>query len=301
MDNNNVNNNEQPTVVTPNEVTNTNNGASRFAFNGSVGQNVSNTPVVQSTATQSIPVVEPQPTVSTPVVPPVNPEPIVPNTPAVPTINQTTPQVNIPDVNGTDSNAMINENLKKVEINYTPPSKGKVVLLVLFFIALLGFIIFLPEISSFTSKITSGNVEPKEEIITTGKLKCSLSTNTTNLDKDYYLVFRFTDSKLEKTEFTITTKGDVTLDEETLNKLASNCKQLKENVKDMTGVVIQCNYTEGKLEEIQSFDLNVVDNKKLDAAFTEAGGNNPEYQYGQDIDTIERNMNASGYSCKRER
>ena len=40
-----------------------------------------------------------------------------------------------------------NDKLKEVEINYTPPSKGKIFLLVVFFILLIGFVIFLPDIS----------------------------------------------------------------------------------------------------------------------------------------------------------
>lgn len=199
-----------------------------------------------------------------------------------------------------DNTTMINENLKKVEVNYTPPSKAKVVLLVLFFIFLIGFVLFLPDITSYIGKYKAGELNTTEEVITSGVLKCSLSTSTTNLDKNYDLDFYFTDSKLQKTSFSITTKGDATLDEETLDEYAATCKQLKENVEGMQGVIIQCDYTEGKLVETQTFDLAVIDSKELGAAFTEAGGNNPEYQYEQDIDRIERNMNASNYTCKRE-
>lgn len=291
MDNNNVNNNEQPTVVTPNN---------RFAIS-SDNNLVQNTVPVNSEPIITTPV-NPEPVVQNSV--PTNPEPVVQNTVPTnpePVIQNTNPQMNIPNVNTPDSNAIVNENLKKVEINYTPPSKFKVVLLVLFFIALLGFIIFLPDISSLVSKYRSGNIDDKEEVITTGRLECSLSTNTANLDKEYDAVFKFTDSKLERTEFVYTTRGDVTLDEETLDKLANTCKQLKENVKSMQGVTIQCNYSDGKLEEIQSFDLSVIDVDKLGSAFTEAGGTNPTYQYGQDIDKIESNMKASNYTCKRVR
>ena len=265
-----------------------------------VNQNTVEQPVMNpAPAVQEQPVMNPTPVVEpTPVVT-TQPEPVVvPQQPTVQTIQEPTA---IPNVNNDDPNTMVNEKLKKVEINYTPPSKAKVVLLVLFFIALLGFIIFLSNISSLVNKFRSGDIEEKEEVINTGRLKCSLNTTTTNLDKDYDLTFRFTDKKLEKTEFIITTKGDVTLDEETLDKLATTCKQLKENVKNLKGVTIQCNYTDGKLEEIQTYDLENIDSEQLNSAFIEAGGNNPKYQYGQDIDRIEKDMNASGYTCKREK
>ena len=259
---------------------------------------VENNTVQPTLVEQTAPVVVTPQVVEQPQVQPVVNAPVV--EPQVVSQPTETAQINNNSV-GTDPNAILNENLKKVEINYTPPSKLKVVLMIIFFVLILAFIIFLPNITTFINKYKSGNIEEKEEVITTGRLKCSLNTTTTNLDKDYYLVFKFTDSKLERTEFTITTKGDVTLDEETLNKLAATCKQLKENVDGMKGVTIQCNYTDGKLEEIQTFDLSVVDDEKLNSAFSESGGNNPEYKYGQDIDGIEKNMNASGYSCKREK
>ena len=211
-------------------------------------------------------------------------------------------QTKVPmDPSTPDPNGMVNENLKKVEINYQPPSKFKVVLMIIFFIALLAMIIFLPDISSLINKYRSGNLNTEEDIITTGRLICTLSSSTSNLDKNYSLAFKFTNSKLDRTEFVITTRGDPSLDEEALDKLNNTCKQLKINTKKITGVTVQCNYANGKLEEIQTFDLANIDTSQLTSAFEEAGGNNPEYKYQQDIDSIEKNMNASGYKCKRER
>ena len=199
----------------------------------------------------------------------------------------------------TDRTAVINEKLKQVEINYTPPSKAKVVLLVLFFIALLGFIIFLPDITSYMRALQSGGTV--EEKITTGRLTCTLDSNTKDIDKNYELVFHFESNKLQKTSITITTRGDASLDEEKLNALADTCKQLKKNVEKIDGVSIQCEYLDGRLVETQNYDLASLDSTKLDSAFSEAGGVKPEYEKDQDIDKLERNMNASGYSCKRER
>jgi len=251
-----------------------------------------NNDVLNSNTTE-VPTITSQPVVTpsvsvTPEVPVTSVEPTMINNNVMPTQD--------------DPNAIVNENLKKVEINYTPPSKAKVVLLILFFIFLVGFIIFLPEINTMVNRLKAGDTGlEKEEDITTGKLICTLDTSTAKLDKSYYLTFNFTDSKLEKTNFVITTKGDITLDEETLNGLNDTCNQLKKNVSEISGVSVQCSYSDGKLVETQVFELKDLDSEKLDAAFTEAGGNNPEYQYGQDIDRIERGMNASGYTCKRER
>ena len=236
-----------------------------------------------------------------PVVTEVVPAPTVTPTPVMPSqVASNGVSVDTSSPVSDNSGAIMNENLKKVEINYTPPSKFKVFLMVLFFIFLLGFVIFLPDITSMVEKYKAGKNIIGEEKITTGKMICTLSNSTTNLDKNYELTFRFTDNKLEKTEFAITTRGDPTADEEELNKLASDCKQLSENVESLKGVSVRCEYSDGKLVENQKFDLANMDESGINEAFVEAGGNNPEYHAGQDIDQIERTMNASGYTCKRE-
>lgn len=297
MDNNGNNEvNNQSTNVSPNNVQN---NIGRFAIGN--GQNT--VPATQPVAEQPTQPVAEQPTIQPTVGEIPVTEPIVENANVNPDtiVHSNIPQIITPDTNSSDANAMINENLKKVEINYTPPSKGKIVLLLLFFIALIGFIIFLPNINTLVSNILNNNEEPPMEKITTGRLKCSISTNTTNLDINHNYTFRFTDNKLESLEYVTVTKGDITLDEETLDGLANTCKQLKENVKEIKGVSVQCDYSEGNLEEVQSFDLTILETEKLNAAFTEAGGTLPTYQNGQDIDKIERMMNASKYTCKRER
>ncbi len=295
--------------------------------NNDVNPNNTSNPVVSS-STANIPVVDPN-TTSVPVVDPnMNTATIPtvdPNTASLPVVNPlevkvtneveenptpvvSTPEptaVSTPPVIPTDSNSSttqpVAEPLKKVEVEYTPPSKAKLVLLVVFFIGLVAFVLFLPEINSMVLRYKAGNLNDKPEEITTGRLICSLHTSTKNLDKNYDLVFHFTDNKLEKTEFKITTKGDPSEDAEVLDGLNEACQQLKNNVSDLSGVTIGCDYSEGKLIERQSYDLANVDQEALDSAFSEAGGNNPEYKNGQDMSYIEKNMNASNYSCERQK
>ena len=149
-------------------------------------------------------------------------------------------------------------------------------------------------------ELKAGGQEAKEVKITTGRLICTYKTNTTNLDKEYKLTFGFTDNKLEKLEYNSTTKGDPTSDEETLDNLADKCKLLKQFTASIEGVNVTCDYSEGKLFEKQSFVYADLDEEKLTAAYTEAGGTSPQYVNGQDMDYIEKNMNASGYSCERQ-
>lgn len=241
--------------------------------------------------------------VITPVAEAVPQEPVVVNQQVDTSQPQVAPQPQQAEVVVDTNNpeGAINENLKKVEVDYKPPSKAKTVMLILFFIALIAFVIFLPEITEMVSKMKADRGNQGQEKITTGRLKCTYSTNTTNLDKDYSLIFGFTDNKLEKLDYRVTTKGDATLDEKTLDELSEKCKLLKEHTSDIDGISVSCDYSEGKLVEKQSFVYGSLDEEKLDAAYAEAGGTNPQYTSGQDMDSIEKDMNASGYTCNRER
>lgn len=202
--------------------------------------------------------------------------------------------------NNTDSSVIVNEKLKEVEINYTPPSKFKTFMTVMLFILFIAFVIFLPDITSMISQYKLNKNRAPETVITTGQLECSLKSNTSNLDMEYLRTFKFTDSKLYEANYTLTTKGDATLDEKTLDTMAEKCNDLADNTKDLAGVSISCNYSDGKLVERQNYIFASIIYKNLDAAFTEAGGTYPEFSDGQEIDSVEKTMNAAGYSCSRK-
>ena len=232
---------------------------------------------VTTPAVTSQPVVIPQP-VTTPVV---TSEPVVVPQPV------TTPVVTSQPVND-----------KK---EYTPPSKFKIVVLIIFFILLVGFVLFLPDISAYIEKYKSGNTSYTKEEITTGKLICTLNSNTTNLDKNYSWRFIFSENKLDSVRLELVTRGDATGDKEALSEIGQKCKTLEEETNSIDGVSVRCDIYDDRIIETQSFNLENIDNDKLDAAYSEAGGMNPGYKYNQDISIIEKNMNASGYSCKKEK
>lgn len=198
-----------------------------------------------------------------------------------------------------ESIPQINEKLKRVETDYKPPSKFKIAMLIIFFILLLAFVIFLPDLSSLVARYKAGEFNKIDNKITSGKLKCTLSSNTTNLDMDYERLFTYTDNGLDKAEYTITTKGDPTQDEATLNEMNQKCQLLSTHTKGLDGVSVSCNYYDGKLVERQSFNYLSLDADSVDSAFSEAGGTYPEFSAGQDMDKIEKTMNAAGYSCTR--
>ena len=290
MNNDNNVNNEQnvTTQVTNNNQVPTTPVANKFMAVNDVNQ--INQPDTTVTTTPSV---EPQPVQAS----------VVQTQPVQASVVATTPATEAPTVpqQVVDNNAMINENLQKVEIkNYTPPSKFKIFLLFVFFALLIAFIMYLPDISSMVRIYMSGKNEPQVEVITTGKLVCTLSTNTTDLDKEYEFEYNFTDSKLKTTKYIVYTRGDTTT-EGKLDELNEKCKTLKEYTEDMDGITVKCEYSEGKLIEKQVFQLESVKTEKFDAAYTEAGGMTLSAKYDQEIDSIESNMKASGYTCERQR
>lgn len=210
------------------------------------------------------------------------------------------PNIDVSNNINRDNGAIVNENLKKVEVNYTPPSKAKTVSMILIFVLIIGFVIFLPEITSMINIYKAKKNEEKNEVITTGRLECTLKSNTSTLDMDYLRVFNYTDSKLESADYTVTTKGDVELDEEAIKKLATQCDLLKDYTSNLEGINVSCTSSPGKLVERQSFKFANIDSEKIDAAFAEAGGTYPSFRNEQLIDEVEQSMNAAGYTCIRK-
>lgn len=191
------------------------------------------------------------------------------------------------------------EKLKTVEVDYKPTSKGNTVMLIIFFIFLILFVWFLPELQVLIAGYKEGPVEVEE--IMTGKLVCELSSNTVNLDRKITRVFEYTDKKLQSAKFTTTIRGDATLDEEALDELNKQCEQIKTNVSGMNGVSVSCIYENGKLTEKESFDYSSYSTEEVSAAYAEAGGSFLEFAYEQDIDSVMTNMRQGGFTCNKEK
>lgn len=179
-------------------------------------------------------------------------------------------------------------------------SKGKYAAMIVFFIFMFAFIMFLPDISTFVSLKKAEEEQKNAPVITTGSLTCTLSRTSEAFNLDYTAVFEFTDSKLDKLIYTSATKGDAVVDEIPLANLLAKCETLQEEVYGNDGVRIECSQSGGMVVETQTLNYNTLDVEKVTSAYIEAGGVYPEFKKGQDIDGIEKNMNASGYTCERK-
>ena len=250
---------------------------------------------------QTQPKVEPQPVTSntnnaSPVTPQINLNVEKTNVNPVNTTNVNMQSVPTPVPNSTNSNN-INDNNNNPD--YKPPGVFKTFILILFFGGLVAFIIFLPEIQAYVAEYRSGKTGVEE--ITSGKLRCSLDTNTTNLDKSFERVFVFSDKKLQSAVFTSITKGDITKDEKILDELYNACKLKKDSVLQIDGVTIACDYSDGLLTEREHFNYKEFDIEKVKSAYTEAGADLIEFEYGYDIDKINTAMLQAGFTCKKEK
>ena len=204
-------------------------------------------------------------------------------------------QGNIPDPN---QNVVTDENLKRVNIDYKPPSKFKTFLLIVFFIALIAFIFFLPEIQAYLAEFNAGDTKTVE--ITSGKMTCKLATNTKKLDKTVERVFTFTDKKLESAKYITTTKGDVTEDATTLDEMAERCKLIKSSLAGVEGITVACEYSEGKLIQRENIDFKKYNSDTVQIAYIEAGGSLSEFEYGYDINQLQKTMLQAGFTCVKE-
>ena len=209
------------------------------------------------------------------------------------------PQVNQGNVEQKPTANAIENGSTNKNPNYKPPGAFKTFLLIVFFGGLVAFIIFLPEIQAFVAQQRSGKVTSNE--ITTGKLICKLKTNTANLDKSFERIFNYTDKKLVSSTFTTVIKGDITEDATTLDELNEKCRLIKTSVADINGISITCDYASGILTEKETFDYKEYDMEKVKTAYTEAGGDVLEYEYGHDIDKIQTTMLQGGFTCNKER
>lgn len=200
--------------------------------------------------------------------------------------------------NGNSVDNLNMQPMKEVVIGANPPSKGKYAILIIFFIALLLMVWFLPEISSYIETLKAEK-QQSNEIITTGLLKCELERSSDNYDLSYQQNFSFEDSKLTKLSYIEETRGDMNQDAAELDTMNLECENLSTIAKGLDGISVSCELSGGTMTEKQVFDFSSLDPESVTAAFTEAGAIYPNYKNGQSIDTIERNMKASGYSCER--
>ena len=149
-------------------------------------------------------------------------------------------------------------------------------------------------------KVQSGELEEKEEVkITDGKLLCNYKKSSEYLDYEYEYTFVFSKNRLETYDKSVTVKGDASLDKDTLDKMKSNCNEMKTESNKIAGITVSCNSDTNKSKTTEKIEPKDFETGSITSAYTEAGGEYPEYNYEQDMDDIEKNMKAAGFTCER--
>ena len=180
-----------------------------------------------------------------------------------------------------------------------PVSKGKYMLMIVFFIFMFALVYFLPNITNFVSIKKAEKEQKDAPIITTGLLSCKLDKSTDRFNINYTAQFNFSDSKLDKLTYVTSTRGDAVLDSDSLDDLMNKCRLLQDQVNSLDGIKVNCSQSDSVVVETQRCTYASINEDTVTSAYIEAGGIYPEFKNEQNIDTIEKNMNASGYTCER--
>ncbi len=170
--------------------------------------------------------------------------------------------------------------------------KFKTFLLIVFFIFLLAFIMFLPNISEY---LKNGRIRATtDNQINSGTLSCTTDKDNDETTTSYEMDFKFKNKELITSTFNITTESEK---EEIINSKYNECKNIEDSAKDLSGIDVSCTTSDNISTMIESYNYRLINTNKL-TKFTEAGGTYPEYQYKENIYDIKQKMIKAGYDCK---
>ena len=178
-------------------------------------------------------------------------------------------------------------------------SNLKMYLTFIFLALLILMIVFLPEINTFVHDFFNKKEAENTPSITSGHLICTLETNDSNFNYEYETDFSFKDSKLYKLTLTTKTVGDLNLDATDLSGLNASCQLLQFQTSKFDGVEVMCDLEGNTFTNTQTLDYEILNRDEVTTAYLEAGGIYPDYKYEENIDDIEKDMNAQNYSCAR--
>lgn len=178
-------------------------------------------------------------------------------------------------------------------------SNFRYIMTIILFVLLFAFVFYLPEISHYINE--KQYLKGDEEVITTGNLECTKKDNDKDYDYEYSNTFSFTNSKLTRLYFKTSTSGSLSKDLDHLEKIKDKCDNLKIQVKKLDGVAVKCDLDDKTVTVEQELNYVDIDVDKVTNAYVEAGGVYPNYKYNDNINKVEKDMKAAGYTCKRTR
>lgn len=193
-------------------------------------------------------------------------------------------------------NSMIKNKKEEVkeEIQYNEVSKGKIIFVGVFFLFIIVFVMFLPEIQNYFDGLINST---KNKEIINGKLVCKLDSTSSNFNLSYIQEIRFKNSLPTSLVYTKKIIGNGISDIKNLEDENKKCSNLSDTVKNVNGVRVECDLSNGEVTERQYIDYNNLDLDKVNAAYAEAGGFYPKIDSSKNINNIKKDIVAAGYSC----
>ena len=212
-------------------------------------------------------------------------------------VNNQNGQIIPPSVGGVPTNSLLvnNQNGQPIPPSKEPENKGgkfRTFLLIVFFIFLIVFVIFLPDISEFlrSGKIAGSN----DNELKNGVLVCTTERDNDMTSTSYQLEFKFVNKDLLTSTFNITTESE---DKMVINEKHNGCKNLELIAEDLGGIDVPCTSSQNINTMLESYNYRLINYNGL-TKFTEAGGTYPEYKYKDNIYDIKGKLINSGYDCK---
>ena len=286
--------NVTPSVTTPNVTATASNSVTSTPSTTTNVTSAVVTPNVTTTASNSV---TPTPSTTN-----VTPAVVTPNVTTIASKSETSPSATTFTTTNT-STEKVSDTGKEVSGSDKKSGKKtsnlKMYLTFIFLALLILMIVFLPEINTFVHDFFNKKEAENTPSITSGHLICTLETNDSNFNYEYETDFSFKDSKLYKLTLTTKTVGDLNLDATDLSGLNASCQLLQFQTSKFDGVEVMCDLEGNTFTNTQTLDYEILNRDEVTTAYLEAGGIYPDYKYEENIDDIEKDMNAQNYSCAR--
>lgn len=190
-----------------------------------------------------------------------------------------------------------NEKKEKVEKTFVedPHAGIKRVCGLILVLLLVLFAIFLPTI---TDKVNELRQQKDLENLIDGQLRCTMTKNSDTLKVDYTEVFMFKNSRIYDYKYEEVSNGSRE-DRKELLAIDKQCRALEQSASTVTGVRIDCESTSTMASVTQTFELDKMDIVAMKTAFSEAGGQLPEFSAGDNVDTVQSKVQSAGYTCEK--
>lgn len=212
-----------------------------------------------------------------------------------------TSEVNKQVANPTNNNQDINSvpTSVKPEENNTVNKKGHPVFLVLLMVFLFAFVFFLPDITEYITNYMNEKNGVNE--LKSGRMNCSFSNSTENIDYTYNLTFRYEKNRLKSsTSVTTNRLADSATDSNILTERENSCQLLKTFLDENDiGMTAECSVSAAVQITTQNIDYKKLDIDFISSNLAELEGFYPEYELDESVTTIENDLENSGYTCER--